>query len=458
MTKISKLNTMWNELQIQYSDAYEIAEALINNEVSLDQLKSVPTFAAKDNLVEERVWDIMSHNNAFHRYLELYPNGRHAEEAKKHINEWDYPIQGIPDRHWFEKRRVIDALADDRNAYSLDYLKSMEFFPNDFVGVLRDSKGQVRNEVLKSWEKEPCHFTMDKMPESITTGTTEVYFWGIPSTGHTCLIAAILNAAKRKGVYYPRSEEGVNYMNKLASVFDDDSTAPAIPLLNSTAVEGIQCLPLSLVEYRGKKQVEHRLSVVENSGEIFECFSAIVENKPLKTENHAVTFKQLIDFLQSKVNPKYHFFIVDAKPGLDNRLQRYLEDAMRYFEQSKIFNRTTQGISIIVTKCDELSPDSREWSRLATEYVGNCYLSFANRLKQHVRRLGINDGRLEVIPFSIGEVFLKSLCLFNPEPAERMVKMLMDCSPAHTDWLTRIRQLIQGGNTTQNQTKAVPKQ
>ena len=148
----------------------------------------------------------------------------------------------------------------------------------------------------------------------------------------------------------------------------------------------------------------------------------------LKTSGLAVQ-SGLVSFLQNKANPKYHFIIVDAKPGLDNRQQRYLEEAVLYFKQAGLFNETTQGISIIVTKSDELSSDSSEWPRLATEYIKNCYSDMVNQLKQIVgpKRhggLGINDGTIKVIPFSIGDVFLQKLCLFNPEPAERLVKIL----------------------------------
>lgn len=429
---------MWNEIQIQCASAYEIAEALINNEVSLDQLRWVPGFAAKDKSVEETVWNIVSQDKSFRRYLEIYPDGRHAEEAIRHIND---PIQGIPDEEWFEKRRIIDALADYRNAYSLDYLKSMEFSPDDLVGILHDSKGQVRNEVLKSWGKKPLVFDMGKTPESIPTGTTEVYFWGIPGAGHTCLIAAILNAAKRMGAYCPRSEEGLIYMVELESAFYDDLIAPAAPLFHGTAVEGLQSLPLSLVEFKGEKTIEHKLSIVENSGELFEGFSMELYNKPNFGETCFEAYKKLKNWL-SGYNPKYHFFIIDAKPGLDNCQQRYLEDAVCYFKQAKVFNRTTQGISIIVTKCDELSADSREWPRLATEYVKNCYPAFVNRLKKTVHELGITDGSINVIPFSIGEVFLQRLCIFNPEPAERMVKMLMDCIPPQKGWKGLFKHII----------------
>jgi len=321
---------MWDEKQIQYSSVYEIAEALMNNEVDIVQLKFLPAFAAKARLVEEAVWNFCKNINtingylkyiniyphgihaceiddrvwylvwnsdrddAYQTYLTNFPNGIHAEEAKKRVIVWYYPIQGMPSKEWFEKKRIIDALIDDPNAYSLDYLKAMEFTPDELVGILHDNWGQVRNEVLKSWEKVSCHLQVEKTPSAIPSGTTEVYFWGIPGAGHTCLIASILNTAKKMGFFSPHPGEGLVYMMELASSFEDCPTVLALLLPDRTAVEGIQCLPLNLIEYKGKKQIEHRLSIIENSGEIFECFAAMAENKPLKTALHEETFKHLL--------------------------------------------------------------------------------------------------------------------------------------------------------------------
>lgn len=93
-------------------------------------------------------------------------------------------------------------------------------------------------------------------------------------------------------------------------------------------------------------------------------------------------------------------------------------------------------------------------ARLVEEAVWD--FAMVNQLKQIVgpKRhggLGINDGSIRVIPFSIGDVFLQKLCLFNPDPAKRMVNMLMECSPAHKSLLTWIRHIH---TTGRNDTKS----
>jgi hypothetical protein len=58
--------------------------------------------------------------------------------------------------------------------------------------------------------------------------------------------------------------------------------------------------------------------------------------------------------------------------------------------------------------------------------------------------LGLSDGTLEVIPLSIGEVFFQSLCIFDPAPAEVLVKLLIEYSKVaeNDDWKTKIRRTL----------------
>lgn len=67
---------MWDELQIMCSDVFEIAEALINSEVTLEQLKSVDAFHSRADMTEEAVWNYCKTHGLYQRYLQLYPNGR----------------------------------------------------------------------------------------------------------------------------------------------------------------------------------------------------------------------------------------------------------------------------------------------------------------------------------------------------------------------------------------------
>lgn len=544
---------MWDEIQIQCSDAYEIAEALINNEVNLTQLKSVPAFLPKADLTEEAVWDLCNSRKEYQRYLDIYPNGTHGpevdgllrrealerEEQKwqaalqrndmggyleyrssypqgTHIREVDDKVWGVAQQNgsysaylanfpngkhadearikqaekameeedWQlaksidtpesykgyvdsypqglhtaeanhrmaelmagQKENIIRDLMEDRNAYGLNYIKACGITAADLRGKIKDSKGQLRDEVLKSWNKTPINLSMGVTPTEIPEGSTEVYFWGVPGSGKTCAMAAILSRARQMSCYEPRIAEGTGYMNDLSSMFISDPGTPAICLPLGSKVDTTQYLPLTLnekvLDKKGRETIkQHDLSVIEISGEIFECFTCEVEGKPFKTEQHKATYKQLKKYLESKHNPKYHFFVLDSQPAKAEQI-RHLQNAATYFKKNGIFNSTTQGISLIVTKSDVLSPDRNAWVQCAEDAAKKHFGALVSQLKVIMGQsgLGLNDGSLQVIPLSIGEVFFKSLCLFDEAPATTLVNLLIEYSKvAETDgWIDKTK-------------------
>lgn len=522
---------MWDDIQIQCSDAFEIAEALINKEVKLNLLKSIAAFAPKADLTEDAVWNYCRNHSSFQRYLEIYPDGKYKTEVEEYIwraaierndmnsfmaylnsypqgrhaaevddNVWEIAkangsfsaylhffsngkhtdeargllvARQIEEDAWTEaegidtpesyrgyielypqglhtneakkriaelmqgqKEIIIRALAEDRNAYNLNYIKACGITAEDLRGRITDSNGNVRDEVLKSWNKSAKNLQMGTMPSGIPSGSTEVYFWGVPGSGKTCAMAAILSMANQMGFFEPREGEGLGYMTELSTAFISEPHAPAVYLPTSSAIETTQYLPLTLNEPVEKNRIkEHQLSIVEISGEIFECFALELQHRPFKTDNHKNTYNQLKSYLQSTENPKYHFFILDSQPTLNSNQMAYLQQAALYFRNNKIFNDTTQGISLIVTKTDTLSPNRDEWVNCATKAAGQYFGALVTSLKKIVGPteyggLGLSNGDLDVIPLSIGEVFFKSLCLFDPQPASVLVNLLMKYAKA----------------------------
>ncbi len=526
-------------MEVQFNSAYELAQSLINNEVTLSELKSITAFAPKADLTEEAVWESCKANKLFSRYLEIYPNGKHKNEVEESFwsvaierndmkNYMDYlknypqgaHVAEVDDKVWEvaksngsidaylnffptgnhaqearslqaeqqqeeeawqeasgfdtpesyrgytesypkgmhvaeanqriselmagQKERIIRALSEDRNAYPLNYLKNvLHITKDDLRGRVKDSQGNVRDDVLNSWDKNPRNLSMGRTPTSIPKGSTEVYFWGVPGSGKTCAMAAILSRARQMGCFAPRMGEGLGYMNELSTLFVPERDKPAVCLPAGSDVDTTQYLPLTLnekVEGRNGKQVikQHNISIIEISGEIFECFSREVEGKPYKSNEHKITYEKLKEYLRNEDNPKYHFFILDSKPLRDSDQMLYLQNAALYFKEKGVFNWTTQGISLIVTKSDVLSPNRSEWTKYAVKSAEEYFSSLVTQLKVIIGDprdggLGLSDGSMKVIPLSIGEVFFQNLCLFDPEPASVLVKLLMEYSKVAED-------------------------
>lgn len=574
---------MWDEIQIQCSDAFEIAEALYNNEITISQLNAVAAFAPKAPLVEEAVWNYCKKKKNAQRYLAIYANGKYRNEVEelvwaeaknantikgfmdyvstypegrhiddvddcvwaivlgqktfeamenymdlfpegKHASEVDdylweiaeatnnysgylekFPqgihageafgyqqIKAAEEGKWQEacrqdtvaayesykqtyangshiqeaeerinalkvgqKKSIINDLIEDRNAYSLAYIKQCGITQEDLKGQINDNQGNPCDVIFKSWNKPVKNLTMGRTPSSIPSGSTEVYFWGVPGSGKTCAMAAILSQARKMGCFEPREGEGLAYMNALSTMFLPEPTKPAVCLPTASDVDSTQYLPLTLnerVEGRKGREIimQHNLSVIEISGEIFECFSCEVEGKPFKSAEHKKTYEQLKEYLNSDENPKYHFFILDCKPLRDADQMTYLQNAALYFRNRGVFNGTTQGISLIVTKCDVLSPDRSQWVKCAENVAKDYFGALVTQLKRIVGDpsqggLGLSDGSLKVIPLSIGDVYFQSLCMFDPVPATTLVNLLMEYSKTVEDdnWRKRAKKLMQ---------------
>ena len=401
----------------------------MNDEFNFDEAR----IRQAEKAMEEEDWKEAKRIDtpeSYKGYVYSYPQGQHIAEANQRIAELMAE----------QKERIIRELCEDRNAYHLKYIKACGITVDDLRGKIKDSKGQVRDEVLKSWNKFPQPLTMGVTPTEIPEGSTEVYFWGVPGAGRTCMLAAMLNAAQRMGVYMPREGEGLGFMTDLATVFNSDPSAPAVPHLDALCADTLQSLPLSLLEIEDKSHYkEHKLSIVVSSGEVVELYSRRLQGLKDKTSYIKIPFNRLNSFLLDKTNSKYHFFVLDCNSYMEeSRQAEYLQRVALYFQKYEIFNSTTAGIGIIVTKCDLLSPDNNEWPSLAEEYVNKFYPALLNKLKHIVgpKRyggLGVNNGNVNIIPFSVGELFLRRFFLFNPEPAKKMVKTLMECTPAHKD-------------------------
>lgn len=462
------MNTDWTSYNIRFIEPEVLAKALLNDEVTLEHLKQFNEFknkeSKKESKTEEAVWKIANEDKKWQKYLDIYPNGNYADDARKKIKEaegatgkanadneaWndaksidtisayenykssfpegrhiDEANRRIKELREKEKQSIISKLRENPNAYSLSIVKSCGISADDLKGIIPD-------DVLRSWDIQPKSLELGNSPDEIRQGCTEVYFWGNIGSGKTCTMGAILGQANRMGMYEPRGDGGSAYMSDLISVFQTDPNRPAICLPQGTPAETTQYLPLNLnKELDNNKFSTHELSIVELSGEIFKCIALDFERKidsldPSLTK----TYQQLKNYLSNRTNPKYHFFIVDSDPKPDSEQARYLQEAATYFSDNNIFNETTQGINIIVTKCDTLSTDRSQWQTCAEQCVNNHYRSFKNTLSKIIGPdgLALNNGTVNILPMSIGQIYLQMLCVFDPETSEQIVNLLLQYS------------------------------
>jgi hypothetical protein len=266
-------------------------------------------------------------------------------------------------------------------------------------------------------------FNLDRIPNMIPDGLTEIYFWGIPGSGKTCALSAILHYGSKKGLLEIMPGGVYKYMVQLKNIF----RGPIGYLPSSTNTEISQFLPFNLRDDRARN---HPIAFIELSGEILHCFFNTYINSPISSilEN---SFNSINNYLKGP-NRKLHFFIIDiSKDPTEfdaNGISQYdyLNATGRYLEKKGIFNKTTDAIYIIATKSDLLLYDDFQRGDKVVEFLKNHYAGFVNLLKEICRKYRINDDKLNVLPFSIGQVYFNSICKFNSKSSENIIRILQN--------------------------------
>jgi len=275
----------------------------------------------------------------------------------------------------------------------------------------------------------------------IPFGYTEVYLWGLPGSGKTCALAALLRTADNSSINNKEcyvnieSGSGYEYADSLKNIFIPKEAY----LPDSTNAEQIQCLQFSL---KAGKDSPRKIAFIELSGELFEYFYDINSEKQLitedeenklKTEQIKATFNILKGYLNSE-NRKIHFFFVDYEKGNNFITEKgamqegFLRAASTYFKDNEIFSKSTDAIYLVVTKSDLIKHEKNEDIKVkAEEFLKtNNYSSFYNSLKDQCEINNINGGKLDIETLSIGKVYFQRICRFNEESPKNILKILID--------------------------------
>lgn len=354
-------------------------------------------------------------------YITAYPQGRHITEARQQIDS----LEQRRNLENAERNRIVEKVRQNPNSFTpgmlRQYLNESIITTNDLL--LAGIPGAIINRLENIVTPEP---KLGETPRSIPDGYTEVYFWGIPGSGKTCALAAILSAADRMGYLEIAKGPGFDYMLQLKNMFSN----PISILPGRSPVDSTQYLPFALKKPNEKHA--RSVSLIELSGEIFQCFLYKIANRKLPSQEHEETLSTLINFLNGK-NRKIHFFFVDFdvenNPDSNGYCQSdYLNAAATFFNdnQNNIFNKTTDAMYIVLTKSDLMSCEKSERVNQLNEHLqNNNFLAFINSLRTKCRENSINGNRILGTPFALGKVYFQQICEFDPETAKNIIDILM---------------------------------
>lgn len=326
------------------------------------------------------------------------------------------------------KKEFLSKIQDDHNLLSAGIIKRLINSGDIAVGDLI-AIGINKLFIQKMFNGESAQaFSKPEPLDKIHKQSTEVYFWGIPSSGKSCALGAILSVASSGTVAHSMDpdtgSQGYGYMTKLINLFQNGQVGT---LMEGTSVDAFYEMGFDLVDNDGKI---HPITCIDMAGELMRCMYKANANDPMSEQDEIMLdtlTRVLID--NKTTSRKMHIFVIEY--GAEDRLyeglpQRvYLDGALSYIKNTGIFKKDTDAIYIMITKADKVKNPSKE---VFTQYIDEKYKGFYNGLEQICKDNEINKGRVEKIAFSLGEVCFQNYCRFNARPAENVVNLLLQRS------------------------------
>lgn len=410
-------------------------------------------------------WILVDKNSSesLREFVKNFPNSNHVEEANKLINQLLYDeIMGVnadtlvSQIHNFQTDKNLTIEQKDNNIIDAieDYIKGNKITKNDFLVKLSDDHNLLSSGVVKRLINQGIILTSDllnlgiekafiqrmfkgdsaitfRTPEKldrIHKQSTEIYFWGIPSSGKSCALGAILSVAASgriaKSMDLDTSSQGYGYMTKLIDLFQNGEIGT---LLEGTPVDSFYEMGFDLVD---KENRIHPITCIDMAGELMRCMYKENAGDPMSDSDIEMLdtmTKVLID--NRSTNRKMHVFVIeygaeDRKyEGLPQKV--YLEGAVSYIKDTGIFKKDTDAIYIMITKADKAKNNSPSFFN---QYINDKYLGFFNGLEQICKDNEINKGHVEKLAFSLGDVCFQNFCKFDARPAENVVNLILQRS------------------------------
>ncbi len=325
---------------------------------------------------------------------------------------------------------LLEAIKEDNNFISATVAKRL--WDNDKITDFSSTgidKGFIKNVLSLSKPQASLPEPDGELKKITKSPCTECYFWGIPSSGKTCAIGAILSAANDgKTAKSMRSDikcQGREYLQNLRNLFQNGCIS-ALP--EGTSVSFTYEMGFVLEDKQGK---EHPITFIDLAGELLMYMHKSAKKMSEEANRVLNTLKVILHDNRTE-NRKIHFFVIEY--GAENRSydglpqREYLDSALNYIEETNVFRQDTDAIYLLITKVDKAKAEGEELKDILTNYIKYNYASFYNGLKLLCKKNEINGGDVEIIPFSLGTVCFQNYCKFNDAAAANVVTMILNKS------------------------------
>lgn len=360
------------------------------------------------------------------------PNAEEIEKIYQQLRREEYEaMKAFP---WRYSKSIVEELLA-QGIYTFDELQK-----NGLVTPESWKKVQLNREYLPDLA-DFQRLAVDSQPAGMAT---DVYFFGMPTSGKTSLLMG-LAAATGQGYTIDMRANGGPYAAALRQYAQAGITPGRTPGKFVTSINGI-----INEETAGGKVRSHPINLIEMSGEEFALRIAETTEPSIANMGTGAT-----NMLRND-NRKVFFIIVDAsKPMVKvNYLDREIDEdgeltrqvRTRYISQLDILDKfvalmglpenqeimsKVDAIHFIVTKADSIGNDGNR-DQHAAELVGTHYLSVVEQLKYFCMRTHrINrdyDYEPQVFTFSLGKFYLGDVFDYDSTDTLKIVDAMREAS------------------------------
>ena len=441
----------------------------------IGHLNKYPMSAHHDE-IDENVWNITAKENVqqLQDYKVLFPKGKYIGDANSRLNaivEWDRvrdsddiivvynyihnnprsPYKNEAELLFMKlKQREIDFMRHEPNRYEVSRLQDLVklgiFTKNDLIskGVMTENVWITLNSIDVKNDLPDIFEAMQNSEAECENGYTDVYFFGIPSTGKTCVLMGL---SCTSSLQVNLASSGGPYAEALRQYTDYGMTVPHTP------GDFVTTLKATISENINDMAIKHNVNLVEMSGEEFAFGITNNEAREFSFEEMGTGVTELL----RNGNRKVFFLIIDPTTNIVRFTREYDE----YDEQTgekihklkyavvnqkilmqKIVNifqdpansdimKKVDSIHVIVTKADTLGEPLQRDDKALEVFNKNYGMNIVPPLIELCRDYNINSNsnyRPKLFTFSLGTFYVGGLYEYEQTDSDKLVNAIMNAT------------------------------
>lgn len=421
--------------------------------------------------IDDSVWNLINKENVqeIQNYTTLFPQGMHARDAKNLLNaivEWgdikiandlfvvnDY-LRKNPDTPFKQQAQIMimglkqNEIQLMRTANGYEVNRLLRMLDENIVSDQELINAQVMTEtVLYTLRHTDINADLPDIRQAIENskaeckeGYTDVFFFGVPSTGKTCVL---MGMSRSNSLHINLASCGGDYAAALQQYTDVGVTVPRTPGTFVTTLE-------ATISSKKDNSSVHKINLVEMSGEEF-AFG--IANNP----DHVFTFEEMgsgaTELLKNN-NRKVFFLIIDPTANVV-RINREIIDGydeetgnpITHLEYCVVNQRTliqkmvnlfqddgnadimkkVDSVHIIMTKSDTLGNAVEREERAYKIFQDKFGGSILDPLIELCKEYNINANTSfcpKLYTFSLGTFYVGGLYEYEQTDSNRLVKAI----------------------------------